>query len=328
MPPGSLAIARIASAIFHPTIPMVSRLTLATATEFNCLPAGRSDTMSVMTSGTAGNPPASVLAAFQLTGATRPLAGGRGQSFRVGDVVVKPADDWQEAEWSARVFADLLATAEFRVPRPCRSREGLFVVEGWTASEFLEGQEGPAGNWAPLIAASRAFHQALRHLPRPGFLDQRRDPWAIADRVAWDEKPPPSSTDADELLARLLVLKKPVEAVSQLVHGDLTGNVMFHASLPPAVIDFSPYWRPVAYAEAVVVIDGLLYHHAEPELIERVLRGDDGLQMLVRALVFRLVTSASWPGSAGMVPPEELARFARVTRLVEQRIRASRGSST
>ncbi|MGI5200375.1 TIGR02569 family protein [Spirillospora sp. CA-108201] len=281
-----------------------------------------------MTSGMAPGPPAGVLAAFELTGSARPLAGGQGQSFRVGDAVLKPTSDPQAAEWSAAVFASLPVSVEFRVPRPCRSRDGNYVAEGWTAAELLDGQEGPAGNWEPLIAATRAFHQALRHVPRPGFLDRRRDPWAIADRVAWDEATPPSSTDADELLARLLDLKEPVRTESQLVHGDLTGNVMFHPGWPPAVIDFSPYWRPVPYAEAVVVVDGLLYHHADPELIENVLPGRDELQMLVRALVFRLTTSALWPGSEGVIPQEELARFAHVTRVAEQRIRAGHGSRT
>ncbi|WP_242910948.1 hypothetical protein [Actinomadura terrae] len=279
-----------------------------------------------MTSGMACGPPARVLAAFDLTGSARPLAGGQGESFCVGNAVLKPTSDPQAAEWSAAVFAGLPASAEFRVPRPRRSRDGDYVVEGWTAAELLDGHAGPAGNWERLIAASRAFHQALRHLPRPRFLDRRRDPWAISDRVAWDEAPPPPSTDADELLARLLHLKEPVRTESQLVHGDLTGNVMFHPGRPPAVIDFSPYWRPVPYAEAVVVVDGLLYHHAAPALLDDVLPGRDGLQMLVRALVFRLTTSALWPGSGGVIPQDELARFAHVTHVAEQRIRAGHDS--
>ncbi|GAB3660009.1 TIGR02569 family protein [Actinocorallia lasiicapitis] len=281
-----------------------------------------------MVSGMVAGPPASVLAAFELTGSAHPLVGGQGECFRVGDVVLKPAGDRRAAEWSAALFADLPVSGAFRVPRPCRSREGDYVVEGWTATELLDGREGPAGNWEPLVAAGRAFHQALRNVPRPGFLDRRQDPWAIADRVAWDEAPPPSSTDADDVLARLRDLKEPVRAECQLVHGDLTGNVMFHLGQPPAVIDFSPYWRPVAYAEAVVVVDGLLYYQASPELVKAVLPGLDGLQMLVRALVFRLTTSALWPGAQGVVPEEELARFARVTHLVERLVGGGHGSRT
>ena len=279
-----------------------------------------------MTSGMSAGPPAEVLAAFELTGSARPLAGGQGQCFRVGDAVLKPAGDREAAEWSATLFANLPASVEFRVPRSRRSRDGRYVVDGWTAVEFLEGQEGPAGNWQPLIGASRAFHRALQQVPRPGFVDVRQDPWAIADRVAWDEAPSPASTDADELLARWRDLKEPVRADCQLVHGDLTGNVMFYPGRPPAIIDFSPYWRPVPYAEAVVVVDGLLYHHADPELIDEILPGRFGLQMLVRALVFRLTTLALWPDTQGAIPQEELTRFAYVTRVAEQRIRADHRS--
>ncbi|SEM93963.1 hypothetical protein SAMN05660976_06398 [Nonomuraea pusilla] len=94
------------------------------------------------------------------------------------------------------------------------------------------------------------------------------------------------------------------------------------------MIDFSPYWRPVGYAEAIVVADGLLYHHAEPELIDSVLPGRDGLQMLVRALIFRLATSAVFEVPNKTIPEEELARFARVTRLVKGRIHADQRFDT
>ncbi|MDX3100548.1 TIGR02569 family protein [Nonomuraea angiospora] len=269
-----------------------------------------------MTLGTMTEPPAGVLAAFGLAAPVRPLAGGRGRSFRAGDAVVKPVDSAEEADWSARVLADLPNAAGFRVPRPLRSRDGAYVVEGWSAAEFLEGREGPAGKWGALIAAGRAFHRALRHVPRPPLIDRRDDPWAAADRVAWGEAPLPRSANADELLGRLGGLAGPVTAPSQLIHGDLTGNVLFHLGQPPVVIDFSPYWRPVAYAEAVVVADGLLYHQAEPELIETVLPGREGLHLLARALIFRLATAAIWEGR---VPEEELTRFAAVTHLVEER---------
>ncbi|WP_431912814.1 TIGR02569 family protein [Nonomuraea jabiensis] len=278
-----------------------------------------------MTLGTVAEPPPGVLAAFGLTGPVRPLAGGRGRSFRAGDAVVKPVDSAEEAEWSARVFADLPPAAGFRVPRPLRSRDGTYVVEGWTAAEFLEGREGPAGMWESLIAAGRAFHRELRHLPRPDLLDRRDDPWAAADRIAWGEAAPPRPSNADELLARLGELAGPVAAPSQLVHGDLTGNVLFHPGRPPVVIDFSPYWRPVAYAEAVVVADGLLYHRADPELVEAVLPGREGLHLLARALVFRLATKAVW---AGRVPDDELTRFAGVTRLVETGLTETRPPRT
>jgi hypothetical protein len=76
---------------------------------------------------------------------------------------------------------------------------------------------------------------------------------------------------------------------SQLIHGDLGGNVLFHHALPPAVIDVSPYWRPAAYAAAIVVADAVAWGGAEDDLVERLLR-QQGDQLLLRAVLFRVAT--------------------------------------
>jgi hypothetical protein len=43
----------------------------------------------------------------------------------------------------------------------------------------------------------------------------------------------------------------------QLVHGDLTDNVLFHDELSPG-IDFVPYWHPTEYAIAIIATDAVL----------------------------------------------------------------------
>jgi len=60
-------------------------------------------------------------------------------------------------------------------------------------------------------------------------------------------------------LPRLAAALEPVEARSQLIHGDLTGNVLFAEHLPPAIIDLSPYWRPTSFASAIVIADALVW---------------------------------------------------------------------
>ena len=60
-----------------------------------------------------------------------------------------------------------------------------------------------------------------------------------------------------DLFHALQSLLRPVHAVNQVIHGDLSGNVLTGNVLTapgrvPAVIDFSPYWRPAAYADAIV----------------------------------------------------------------------------
>ena len=76
----------------------------------------------------------------------------------------------------------------------------------------------------------------------------------------------------------------------QLIHGDLGGNVLFAGASPPAVIDFSPYWRPPGLALAVAAVDALTWSGADPAILDA-LDGEPELdQLLARAHVGRLVT--------------------------------------
>src|SRR5262245_35733704 len=192
-------------------------------------------------------PPPHVLAAFRAVTAPQPLPGGRGRSWRAGPLVVKPLD-WEPEElaYQAKVLAALRPDG-FRVAPPVPK-----VVDGWTAAPYLEGVHEP-GRWREIIAVGRRFHAATAGFPRPdALLDGRDDPWATGDRVAWSER---SYESIDDVLAEL----RPLDEPSQLVHGDLTGNVLFHPTLPPAIIDFAPYWRPIGWSEAIVVCDAICW---------------------------------------------------------------------
>lgn len=260
-------------------------------------------------------PSAQVLAAFGLTGTPVLLPGGQGQSVLADGAVLKPADSAEVSEWGAELLtelADLAARNEdtaFRVPRPMRSTTGGFVFDGWTSDRLVEGEAGPDGRWDEILTAGRAFHHSLRRTPRPGWLDRQQHPWAVADRVAWEETTVNVSPELREPLRALLDLRQSVSAPSQLIHGDLTGNVLFASGLPPAVIDFSPYWRPTGYADAIVAADGLLHHGADRALVDSAAPGPEGLQMLVRALIFRLVASAGLAGPDSSPPETEIQRF-------------------
>jgi uncharacterized protein (TIGR02569 family) len=217
-------------------------------------------------------PPPHVLAAFGVAEAAR-LPGGRGLSWRAGDLVLKPLD-WapRELAYQAETLAALQVDG-FRVAPPLPQ-----AVDGWTAAPYLEGEHEP-GRWHDIIAVGRRFHAALAGLPRPdALLRERDDPWATGDRVAWGEQ---AYEGIDDVLAAL----RPVEAPAQLVHGDLTGNVLFHPTLPPGIIDFAPYWRPTEHASAIVVCDAICWECAPHELADAV-----DPQLLLRAAIFRGVT--------------------------------------
>lgn len=230
-----------------------------------------------------------MLAAFGVAGQTPvPLSGGMGTSWRAGELVLKPADAGpDELDWQAEIYGRLLCRG-FRVAAPRRAADGSVCAGGWSATEFVPGRH-EAGRWPEIIDVGERFHAALRAVPRPGFLDRRSNLWAVSDRVAWGEAPP-GTVPETRYLAQLTAAVRPVSAASQLVHGDLTGNVLFHDQLPPAIIDLAPYWRPAAYASAVVVADALLFEGADSQVLGAAGHIDDFGQYLVRALIFRIAS--------------------------------------
>lgn len=237
-------------------------------------------------------PPPRVLRAFAPgaeSAAVQPLGGGQGGAWRAGDVVLKPLDMAPEAlAWQAEVLGALRPDG-VRVASPLRAGDGSLVVDGWTAWPVLAGRPEP--RWPQIAAVGAKLHRALTALPRPdAVLDAREDWWAVADRVAWEELPSEPFA-ADEAVRQLAAARAPVAAPSQLIHGDLTGNVLFADGMAPAVIDLAPYWRPAAYATAIVAADALVFHDAEEALLDALPADPELPQLLVRALLFRRIVA-------------------------------------
>jgi uncharacterized protein (TIGR02569 family) len=248
------------------------------------------------------SPPGHVLAAFGVAG-RKPtaLGGGQGTSWRAGDLVFKPADVGpDELAWQAGVCPQITCDG-FRLSQPQATSHGALCVDGWCAAQYQAGRH-KVRRWAEIIAVGARFHAGVREIPRPPFLDSRSSPWAISDRVAWGEIPASDFPDVRHL-PRLAAAMRPVSAPGQLIHGDLSGNVLFHDQLTPAIIDFTPYWRPAAYAAAIVVADALVWEGADSRILSAVRHLDDLGQYLVRALVFRALTdwicNRGRPGQAG-----------------------------
>jgi uncharacterized protein (TIGR02569 family) len=248
-------------------------------------------------------PPDRVIRAFGMRGTPEPLTGGRGTAWRVGSRVFKPADvSYGQIEWQAEVLAAARPQG-VRLVLPLRSVDGTFVVAGWMATPFVEAVHEP-GRWLEILTVGRRLVAALADVPRPAFLDARRTHWDVADRMAWGDEP------LDRLgvyphIDALARLRSPVQASAQVIHGDLTGNVLFAKGLVPAVIDFAAYWRPAAYAGAIVVADALVWEGAPDDVVTGLEGDGDAGQFLVRALLFRaLVEVLRNPG----LDPEAAAR--------------------
>jgi uncharacterized protein (TIGR02569 family) len=271
--------------------------------------------------------PSAVADAFGVPRNGRALPGGQGDSARHGDVVLKRVADRVEAEWTAGTISSIEPSG-YRLPRPLHADDGRWVVDGWTATEFVAGEPGPQGHWDELFAAARAFHGALADASEPSFLAARGHRWAIADRVAWDESTVTPLPEVAALLERLLSWHAPVSAPAQLVHDDLAGNVLFADGLPPAIIDFSPYWRPVGYAEAMIAVDGMLWFGGGPDLEPLVARDPEFVQFLIRALTFRLVAHNQRAVEVDPTALDELPQFVavadRIERLSIERINPAR----
>ncbi|KAI7760627.1 hypothetical protein LZL87_009511 [Fusarium oxysporum] len=232
-------------------------------------------------------PPPNVLVAFGAEGSLIHVPGGRGLCYRTSqNILLRPSDDDKESEYIATLCRSLLELypIAYRVPKPIPASEfpARYVCSGWTAWEYLEGKATPQGNFDILMRACRAFHADIMRLitERPSFLSTRQNRFTEADLVAWDEKNLEDVNDVDNnimaiiepTLSQLLELRQPFrqEIKNQLIHGDLTGNVLFDSenNNPPAIIDITLYWRPVDYAEAIIVADGLIWLNEDRKLVE------------------------------------------------------------
>jgi uncharacterized protein (TIGR02569 family) len=237
-------------------------------------------------------PSEKVLGSFGLIGSVaQPVSGGQGRTWSAGGRILKPVDDPVEAAW---VGDTLLALADdgFRISRPVKSASDTWVVDGWSAWELLAGEHDTSGRWVEVLRVGDRLNAALCGLPRPGFLDARTHAWAVGDRVAWGEEPLHVVHQVlRPLVDRLSEHLIPDGSPSQVIHGDLTGNVLFAPGLAPGVIDFTPYWRPQRFSLAIVVVDALLWHGASSELPDALPSASDRGSLLARAALYRLITS-------------------------------------
>lgn len=233
-----------------------------------------------------------VLAAYGLSGERlEPLAGGQGHAWRSGSVILKPAGNQAEADWLAQLLPSVPQVG-FRLSLPLRSRTGSATVDGWAAWHRLEGSHDFTDRWPQVLRAGAALHRALTAVAEPAFLAERDDHWSVAERLSWADRLPvhPELRRPAELLATQL---RPTRHASRLIHGDLTGNVLFADPAAPGIIDFTPYWRPAGFGLAVVVADAVAWHGAGRGLLAEFHRYEpaESRSMVARAALFRLLTA-------------------------------------
>ena len=203
-------------------------------------------------------------------------------------------------QWQERVLGGIEEDG-FRLARPVRAGDGRLVVAGWSAWQRASGEHLPR-RWPEICAAGERFHRASAQIPVPDWHLRRADPFARADRAAWDDGAVEEFTSLP-LVARLAEHFRSVREPGQLIHGDLSGNVLFHPNLPPAIIDLSPYWRPPAFASAVVAVDALIWEDADRDVLAVLEGHPDASQHLLRAAIFRVVMDHLCNPECSTAPP-------------------------
>ena len=238
-------------------------------------------------------PPASdVRQAFAADGEEpRLLPGGQSRAWRCGDLVLKPVEHEAEHDWVAQVFASWPAGDRVRVPVPVAARSGDLVYDGWAAHRWVDGRDASMRGEPNLIRrVCEDFHAVIADLERPAFLDERDDPWSFGDRVAWEGQQPQGSTLTLRLIESGLAALRPVRTAPQVVHGDIGGNVLVADGLPPAVIDWPPYYRPAGWALAVAAVDAICWDGAPITLLREWSDVPEWDQLLLRAVIYRIAT--------------------------------------
>lgn len=265
-------------------------------------------------------PPPGISGAFGATGDIVSLSAD-GRTWRVGGTVLKAGQGPEEAGWAAEVYATIRQVG-FRVPRPVRARDGAWVVEGWCAWDFIPGAAAK-GRWREHVATALAFHEALRPVARPAFLNTGTDPWSRADRLAWGEEDATPHARILPSIERLMARLRPVTSPSQAMHGDLgVGNVLHADGLDPAIIDFSPSWRPAVFSLGVAAADAIAWEGANPSILAAVEQLPEFDQLLARATLRRLwEVDGHWRAGVPEESVEEhVAGYAPVVDLVCARL--------
>ncbi len=220
-----------------------------------------------------------------------------------GRLFLKPVGCTPEHAWVCEVYANWTAT-HVRVPEPVMPHgpgETGWSSDGWGAQLLIPGRDTEPSELDKIKEASDAFHECIRDLPRPDFMDDRDDPWAFGDRLAWEGIEPEGDEETLAVIGRLRRHLVPVSARPQVisqgglaavsrpdVDGDILGNVMLVDGHVPVVIDWPPYFRPAGMANAIAATDAVTFRGAPLSLLDEWSSGKDWNQLLVRALLYRL----------------------------------------
>ncbi|MCM3697966.1 RIO1 family regulatory kinase/ATPase [Paenibacillus macerans] len=233
-----------------------------------------------------------ILNSFNLCGDIIPLTGGQNTAVRVGNAVLKPVDDINHCEWLLNIIYNLNPQG-YRLSKPIKSKYGTFVYRGWACTQYEMGKD-TKGRIEEKLHVSRLFHRDLSSINFHDF-PYTENPWSKGHRIAWqiDELSRGLPRETREIIISILRMVSLKEQYNmQIVHGDLSGNILFDEAMSPLVIDFSPTIAPVEYAEAILVCDCIARQGSKVSEIDLLPNDKLYREMIIRAIIFRLTVSA------------------------------------
>lgn len=242
-----------------------------------------------------------------------PMPGGGGRCWTDGRLVLKPVGQVREHDWICSLYA-AWDRSTVRVPDPVHPADGdHWSVDGWGAHLLLPGRDLDLTSELDRVReAGEAFHEQVRNVARPDFLDVRTDPWAFGDRMAWGEAEPPDDPETLVEIERLLDVVRPVGQSLQPIHGDLLPNILVDEDEPLAVIDWPVYYRPAGFGLAIAATDAVTFRGAPATLLDEWQTDEAWPQLLVRALLYRL-------GATGVIASRDRLMGSLVTHLERAR---------
>lgn len=222
---------------------------------------------------------------FSDSGDIFPLEGGQEESYRVGDVVIKPVPHKDEYLWFAELFENNELLSRFYT-RPVKSFDGNFIEHGYCATRFIPG-DFHKDKMSLKIEISREFNSLLKNIPKPTSMDLWVSPWTKAQDVVWKRVEMPNNLP--DYCNQLLEKISEIDLKNQIIHCDLAGNILFSGE-NPFIIDFSPGYYPAEYALAILIVDSIVWFNADINWLKEIHTDlQTSYQLVIRAILFRVL---------------------------------------
>ncbi len=225
---------------------------------------------------------------FNVKGIGKRLTGGQGNSFLFNDVVIKPVGDSGALyEMTANILRSI-NNPEYRLAKPIKSINDNYIEDGFIATEYHVGEHDDS-RIEEALRISRIFHEDLKRFNIE--LPKQEDRWSKALSIIWDDYKYDIDNDDYRYCISLLESLPGSDEPKQLIHGDMAGNVLYHESLSPLIIDFSPSIAPYSFIEALIIVDHIAWGGGYVNDLNLLKPIHEYIPQIKRAILFRLLTT-------------------------------------